>query len=49
MGRFYENLTTRHMGKAQALKEAGSWLRAKNPKYQHPYYWAPFVLNGAWR
>lgn len=49
MGRFYENLTVRKMGKAQALKEAEKWLRGKNAKYQHPYYWAPFVLNGAWK
>jgi hypothetical protein len=20
-----------------------------NPKYEHPYYWAPFVLVGDWR
>jgi CHAT domain-containing protein/tetratricopeptide (TPR) repeat protein len=48
MGRFYENLTLRKMGKAQALKDAEGWLRAQNPKYRHPYYWAPFVVNGAW-
>jgi len=49
MGRFYENLKVRGMGKAAALQEAESWLRKQNPKYQHPYYWAPFVLNGAWK
>jgi CHAT domain-containing protein/tetratricopeptide (TPR) repeat protein len=49
MGRFYENLKVRTMGKAAALQEAESWLRKQNPKYQHPYYWAPFVLNGAWK
>jgi CHAT domain-containing protein/Tfp pilus assembly protein PilF len=49
MGQFYENLKVRKMGKAQALTEAESWLRKQNPKYRHPYYWAPFVLNGAWK
>ncbi len=49
MGRFYENLTVRRLGKAAALKEAESWLKKQNPKYAHPYYWAPFVLNGAWK
>jgi len=48
MSRFYQNLKTRKMGKAQALKEAQAWLRGSNAKYAHPYYWAPFVLNGAW-
>ena len=49
MGRFYQNLKLRRMGKAIALKEAQSWLRKQNPKYKHPYYWAPFVVNGAWQ
>ncbi len=49
MGRFYENLAKRKMTKSGALKEASLWLRGRGKKYQHPYYWAPFVLNGAWR
>jgi CHAT domain-containing protein len=49
MGRFYENLKVRKMGKAQALQAAESWLRGRNAKYIHPYYWAPFVLNGDWK
>ncbi len=49
MGRFYENLAKRKMTKSGALKEASLWLRGRGKKYQHPYYWAPFVLNGAWQ
>jgi CHAT domain-containing protein len=49
MGRFYENLKKRNMSKTKALKEAEAWLRSKNKKYQHPYYWAPFIVNGAWK
>lgn len=49
MARFYENVRVRKMGKAQALQEAESWLRGQGAKYSHPYYWAPFVLNGAWQ
>lgn len=49
MGRFYENLKVRKLGKARALQDAETWLRGRDPKYRHPYYWAPFVLNGAWK
>jgi CHAT domain-containing protein len=21
----------------------------KNPKYQHPYYWASFIPSGSWK
>ncbi len=49
MGRFYENLKVRNIAKAASLKEAETWLRKQNAKYSHPYYWAPFVLNGAWK
>jgi CHAT domain-containing protein/Flp pilus assembly protein TadD len=46
MTEFYKNLG--HMSKAQALREAQISL-TQNPKYQHPYYWAPFLLYGSWR
>jgi CHAT domain-containing protein/Tfp pilus assembly protein PilF len=49
MQRFYTDLKTHNMGKAQALKEAEDWLRRQKRRYHHPYYWAPFVLYGAWR
>jgi CHAT domain-containing protein/tetratricopeptide (TPR) repeat protein len=39
------------MGKAQALREAKRWLRQLEDDsgyrpYQHPYYWASFILMG---
>jgi CHAT domain-containing protein len=48
MGKFYEELrrnTT--ITKAEALKRAQSVL-INEQKYQHPYYWAPYVLVGNW-
>ena len=33
--------------KAQALKKAQLAL-INNPRYNHPYYWSPFVLIGNW-
>jgi len=46
MSEFYKNLN--HMSKAGALRQAQISL-TQNPKYQHPYYWAPFLLYGSWR
>ena len=43
---FYKNIE--HMSKAEALRQAQISL-TQNPKYQHPYYWAPFLLYGSWR
>lgn len=47
MAEFYR-LLRQGVAKAQALREAQLWL-LKNPKYQHPYYWSPFVLVGNWQ
>ncbi len=46
MTEFYKNMN--HMSKAQALRHAQITL-TQNPKYHHPYYWAPFLLYGSWR
>lgn len=35
------------MSKAQALRQSQLTL-LQDPKYQHPFYWAPFVLVGNW-
>jgi CHAT domain-containing protein/Tfp pilus assembly protein PilF len=43
---FYENLKT--MSKVEALRRAQIKL-TQDPKYSHPYYWAPFILIGDWR
>ncbi|MDY6901423.1 MAG: CHAT domain-containing protein [Cyanobacteriota bacterium] len=45
---FYSVLTQDGINKAQALRQAQLSL-LKNPKYQHPYYWSPFVLVGNWQ
>ncbi len=49
MAEFYQKLTQSgvSMSKAQALREAQLTL-LKNPLYNHPYFWAPFVLVGNW-
>jgi CHAT domain-containing protein len=45
---FYRVLTQNGINKAQALRQAQLSL-LKNPQYQHPYYWSPFVLVGNWQ
>ena len=34
--------------KGEALQSAEIQV-LKNPKYAHPFYWAPFILMGDWR
>ena len=51
MTRFYENLTTRGLRKADALREARAWLREwedadGSTPFRHPAYWSAFVLLG---
>ena len=48
MQRFYTNLVKSKMGKAAALRQASLALM-RDPKRNHPYYWAPFVLMGEGR
>ncbi|GAB4173304.1 MAG: hypothetical protein Fur006_02510 [Coleofasciculaceae cyanobacterium] len=47
MAEFYRELTQTQVSKAEALRQA-QLLLLKNPKYEHPYFWAPFVLVGNW-
>jgi len=47
MGQFYKNLNQPGVSKAQKLHRAQQAL-LKEPKYQNPYYWAPYVLVGNW-
>ncbi|MEO1402343.1 MAG: CHAT domain-containing protein [Cyanobacteria bacterium J06635_1] len=48
MGQFYQQLAkTPGITKAEALRAAQLRL-LKQPQYQHPFYWAPFVLVGNW-
>ncbi len=51
MTAFYEAWRTKHMSRVQALAVAQKSLRSHQSKdgrlpYEHPYYWAPFVLVG---
>ena len=45
MVQFHQNVKD-GMNYAEALQKAQIFLR-ENPKYAHPYYWAPFVLVGS--
>ena len=47
MREFYTQLKQPNITKAQAIRNAQVNL-LKNPLYEHPYYWAPFVLVGNW-
>lgn len=46
MTEFYQQLS-KGIGKAEALRNAQEYM-LKQPKYEHPFYWAPFVLVGNW-
>lgn len=51
MGTFYRELSTvrtLHTSKAAALQQAQRSL-LQYPEYQHPYFWAPYVLIGNWQ
>lgn len=48
MNRFYEEIVSKGRNKAEALRLAILELKAR-PEYNHPYFWAPFFLTGAWR
>ena len=44
MKKWYEQLQDKHTAsRAEALRSAQLWLKEE---YQHPYYWASFVLTG---
>ena len=47
MTRFYQELLQTQANKAEALRRAQLKL-LNQPEYQHPYYWASFVLIGNW-
>lgn len=48
MAEFYRQLNQPHTTKAEA-ERLGQIKLLKDPKYRHPFYWAPFVLVGNWR
>lgn len=47
MSQFYRELVRTKVSKAEAVRLAQLSL-LQNPRYQHPRYWAPFVLVGNW-
>ena len=47
MSQFYKELASAKVTKAEALRRAQLTL-LQNPRYQHPRYWAPYVLVGNW-
>jgi CHAT domain-containing protein len=44
---FYHAIGQAHVSRAQALRQAQQTLMA-NPKFDHPRYWAPYILIGNW-
>ncbi|MBK4729113.1 CHAT domain-containing protein [Oxynema sp. CENA135] len=47
MEKFYEFLARPQTSKAQALRQAQLFLKEQS-RYEHPFYWAAFVLVGHW-
>ncbi|MCD4676237.1 MAG: CHAT domain-containing protein, partial [Desulfobacula sp.] len=47
MNKFYENWQKKGMRKAEALRMAQAYIKS-NPKYSHPFFWAPFTIIGDW-
>ncbi|MGK7894822.1 MAG: CHAT domain-containing protein [Xenococcus sp. (in: cyanobacteria)] len=47
MSQFYQELVINQKEKSQALRDAQLALLQDSP-YQHPFYWAPYVLVGNW-
>lgn len=47
MARFYQQLATQNVSKAEALRQAQLAL-LQNRWYKHPFYWAAYILVGDW-
>ncbi|MCP4350132.1 MAG: tetratricopeptide repeat protein [Desulfobacterales bacterium] len=48
MKKFYENWYRKGMSKPEALRKAQISIKSM-PGYEHPFYWAPFVMIGDWK
>lgn len=48
MPKFYRGMIQEGRSKAQALRRAQTDILA-DPRYAHPFFWAPFVLVGDWQ
>lgn len=47
MTEFYRELNQAQLNKSEALRQAQLAL-VKSSQFQHPFYWAPFILVGNW-
>ncbi|NEP49001.1 MAG: CHAT domain-containing protein [Moorea sp. SIO3C2] len=47
MNRFYQELTDTSISKAEALNRAQKSI-LQDPNYEHPYYWAAYIMVGNW-
>lgn len=47
MVQFYQKLLTPKVNRAEAVRMAQIYL-LKQPEFNHPYFWAPFILVGNW-
>ncbi len=47
MQSFYESLRTGRQTKAEALRQ-GQLKLLRDPRYNHPFFWAPFIVVGNW-
>ena len=48
MADLYRYRQDKHLTKIEALRQAQLTLQDQ-PKYSHPYFWAPFILMGNWK
>ena len=46
--KFYQALVEKQQPKAQAMRQAQLMLLKEFPSWQHPHYWAAFLLIGHW-
>jgi CHAT domain-containing protein/Flp pilus assembly protein TadD len=50
MEQFYQRLLNENKSPAVALREAQLYMQtAQNGRWQNPYFWAAFILQGEWR
>lgn len=45
---YYQNLLDKRQGRSEALRNAQLEM-LNTGTYQHPYYWASFILSGNWQ
>jgi CHAT domain-containing protein len=48
MNQFYQGILKENLPPSKALRKAQLEV-LKQPRWQNPYYWAPFILQGEWK